>query len=52
MRTSFSGAETMDLGLKGKVAMITGAGKKLGRAMAKAFGEEGRQAQHLGRLRA
>jgi 3-oxoacyl-[acyl-carrier protein] reductase len=31
----------MDLGLKGKVAMITGASKGLGRAMAKAFGEEG-----------
>jgi len=31
----------MDLGLKGKVAMITGASKGLGRAMAKAFGDEG-----------
>ncbi len=31
----------MDLGLTGKVAMITGASKGLGRAMAKAFGEEG-----------
>ncbi|HLX38470.1 MAG TPA: SDR family oxidoreductase [Candidatus Binataceae bacterium] len=31
----------MDLGLKGKVAMITGASKGLGRAMARAFGEEG-----------
>ena len=31
----------MDLGLKGKVAMITGASKGLGRAMANAFGEEG-----------
>lgn len=31
----------MDLGLKGKVVMITGASKGLGRAMAKAFGEEG-----------
>jgi len=33
--------KTMDLGLKGKVAMITGASKGLGRAMAKAFGDEG-----------
>lgn len=31
----------MDLGLKGKVAMITGASKGLGRAMARALGEEG-----------
>ena len=31
----------MDLGLKGKVAMITGASKGLGRATAKALGEEG-----------
>ena len=31
----------MDLGLKGKVAMITGATKGLGRAMAEAFGAEG-----------
>jgi 3-oxoacyl-[acyl-carrier protein] reductase len=31
----------MDLGLKGKVAMITGASKGLGRAAAKALGEEG-----------
>ena len=31
----------MDLGLKGKVAMITGASQGLGRAMAKAFGDEG-----------
>ena len=31
----------MDLGLKGKVAMITGASKGLGRAMARAFGHEG-----------
>lgn len=31
----------MDLGLKGKVAMVTGASKGLGRAMAKALGEEG-----------
>src|ERR1700732_2387775 len=36
-----AGAKNMDLGLKGKVAMITGASKGLGRAMAKAFGEEG-----------
>jgi 3-oxoacyl-[acyl-carrier protein] reductase len=31
----------MDLGLKGKVAMITGASRGLGRAMATALGEEG-----------
>src|SRR5260370_7058799 len=31
----------MDLGLKGKVAMITGASRGLGRAMAKAIAEEG-----------
>lgn len=31
----------MDLGLKGKVAMITGASKGLGRGTAKALGEEG-----------
>src|SRR3984893_5935830 len=36
-----AGAKNMDLGLKGKVAMITGASKGLVRAMAKAFGEEG-----------
>ncbi len=31
----------MDLGLKGKVAMITGASRGLGRAMARALAEEG-----------
>ncbi len=31
----------MDLGLRGKVAMISGASKGLGRAMAQALGEEG-----------
>ena len=31
----------MDLGLTGKVAMVTGASRGLGRAMAKALAEEG-----------
>ena len=31
----------MDLGLKGKVAMVTGASRGLGRAMARALGDEG-----------
>ncbi|HKN08031.1 MAG TPA: SDR family NAD(P)-dependent oxidoreductase, partial [Pseudomonadota bacterium] len=31
----------MDLGLKGKVVMVTGASRGLGRAMAQAFADEG-----------